>query len=59
MAEAGYPLYRAAIDQMERVVASRPAFFDLVARLESVLDPNGIIAPGRYGQVRARAKPER
>jgi hypothetical protein len=37
------------------VVASRPAFFDLVARLESVLDPNGIIAPGRYAPLRRRS----
>jgi 4-cresol dehydrogenase (hydroxylating) len=45
---AGFPPYRVAIDQMERLVAFDPAFFDLVAKLKTALDPNGIIAPGRY-----------
>ena len=48
MVEAGYPPYRASIDQMERLVALQPALFGLVARLKSVLDPRSILAPGRY-----------
>jgi 4-cresol dehydrogenase (hydroxylating) len=53
MIEAGFPPYRVSIDQMERLVALRPDFFALVARLKSVLDPNHIIAPGRYSSVPA------
>lgn len=55
LAEAGFPPYRASIDQMQRLVGSRPGFFDLVGRLKSVLDPNSIISPGRYSAVGARA----
>jgi 4-cresol dehydrogenase (hydroxylating) len=52
MATAGFPPYRASIDQMQRLVEQRPAFFDLVARLKMALDPNGIISPGRYSRHR-------
>lgn len=48
MVAAGFPPYRVSIDQMERLVALRPEFFALVKQLKSVLDPNGIISPGRY-----------
>jgi 4-cresol dehydrogenase (hydroxylating) flavoprotein subunit len=48
MMAAGYAPYRASIDQMDRLFESRPDFFELVAQLKSVLDPHGIIAPGRY-----------
>jgi hypothetical protein len=37
-----------SIDQMGRLVALRPEFFALVKQLKSALDPQGIIAPGRY-----------
>lgn len=47
VAEGFFP-YRAAIDQMERLVELRPAFFELVKQLKSVLDPCGVISPGRY-----------
>jgi len=40
--------YRVSIDQMQRLVESRPEFFELVGQLKAALDPNGIIAPGRY-----------
>jgi 4-cresol dehydrogenase (hydroxylating) len=52
--DAGFPPYRASIDQMQRLVRSRPEFFALVARLESVLDPNGILAPARYSAATPR-----
>jgi 4-cresol dehydrogenase (hydroxylating) len=42
---AGYWPYRASIDQMDRLIALRPAFFDLVSRLKRELDPRGIIGP--------------
>jgi 4-cresol dehydrogenase (hydroxylating) len=53
MVAAGYPPYRVSIDQMERLVASRPEFFALVADLKAALDPHDIIAPGRYAPLRA------
>lgn len=48
MIAAGYLPYRAAVDQMERLVRLRPEFFALISQLKSVFDPNNIIAPGRY-----------
>ncbi len=48
MMKAGFVSYRAAIEQMDRLVQSRPRFFDLVEDLKKALDPKGIIAPGRY-----------
>jgi 4-cresol dehydrogenase (hydroxylating) len=45
---AGYMPYRVPVDGMERLVASRPDFFAHVKKLKEALDPNGIIAPGRY-----------
>ncbi len=47
---AGFPPYRVSIDQMERLVALEPGYFDLVAQLKSVLDPRNVIAPGRYSR---------
>ena len=44
----GFAPYRVSIDQMQRLTESRPEFFELVSQIKSVLDPNGIIAPGRY-----------
>lgn len=48
MTAAGFWPYRVSIDQMDRLVALRPQFFQLVRKLKSALDPNGIISPGRY-----------
>jgi len=48
MTEAGFPPYRVSIDQMQRLTDGRPEFFSLVQQLKVTLDPNGIIAPGRY-----------
>lgn len=48
MIAEGYMPYRASIDQMERLMKVRPEFFELIAQLKSVFDPNQIIAPGRY-----------
>jgi 4-cresol dehydrogenase (hydroxylating) len=44
----GFPPYRASIEQMDRLADVDPATFALVRRLKATLDPNGIIAPGRY-----------
>ena len=48
---AGFAPYRVSIDQMQRLVDSRPEFFQLVSTLKKMLDPNGIIAPGRYAPI--------
>ena len=48
MAEAGYFPYRVNIGQMPELLELRPQFFRLVSRIKEVLDPNNIIAPGRY-----------
>jgi 4-cresol dehydrogenase (hydroxylating) flavoprotein subunit len=48
LTEAGYMPYRVGIDQMKRLMQSRPDFFALVKELKAVLDPKNIIAPGRY-----------
>ena len=48
LAAEGFPPYRASIEQMDRLAELDPATFALVRRLKSTLDPNGIIAPGRY-----------
>jgi 4-cresol dehydrogenase (hydroxylating) len=45
---AGFPPYRASIDQMPRLAQLDPRFFDLVRGLKAALDPNHIISPGRY-----------
>lgn len=41
--QAGFPLMRAGIEDMNRVETSSVA-----SRIKAALDPNGIIAPGRY-----------
>jgi 4-cresol dehydrogenase (hydroxylating) len=43
----GYPPYRVGPDSMSRVVSDN-SFWRTVGKLKSALDPNGIIAPGRY-----------
>jgi 4-cresol dehydrogenase (hydroxylating) len=48
MVAAGFPPYRASIDQMDRLVNLSPAYFQLVARIKAALDPQCVIAPGRY-----------
>lgn len=53
MADAGFLPYRVSIDQMPRLMALRPEVFGLVRDLKAALDPNGIIAPGRYCENRA------
>lgn len=46
---AGYLLYRAGIQSMPGVAQPGSAYWDAARRLKAALDPNGIIAPGRYG----------
>jgi 4-cresol dehydrogenase (hydroxylating) len=49
--EQGYPPYRVGINSMHHVVREDDAFWRTVRDLKKVLDPNNIIAPGRYNLV--------
>lgn len=48
LAAEGFPPYRVSIEQMDRLAALDPETFGLARKLKATLDPNGIIAPGRY-----------
>ena len=48
---SGYILCRAGIQSMERIVDRESPYWQQLARLKDVLDPNHIIAPGRYSLV--------
>jgi len=49
--EQGYPPYRVGINSMHHVVHENDPFWRTVRDLKKGLDPNGIIAPGRYNLV--------
>lgn len=44
----GLPPYRVGISSMPRIVQPGDAFWETAAALKRVMDPNEIIAPGRY-----------
>ena len=46
--EQGYPPYRVGINSMNLVVNEEDPFWKTVRDLKKALDPNNIIAPGRY-----------
>jgi 4-cresol dehydrogenase (hydroxylating) len=46
--EQGFPPYRVGINSMHHVVDPSDPFWQTVRELKNVLDPNHIIAPGRY-----------
>ena len=48
-AEAGYPTSRAPIDFQEEAMARLEVLPRLCSEIKRALDPNGIIAPGKYG----------
>jgi 4-cresol dehydrogenase (hydroxylating) len=48
LVERGYYSYRYGIQSLE-MVGREDAYADAVGRLKRALDPNGILAPGRYG----------
>ncbi len=49
--ELGFPPYRVGINSMHQVVREDDPFWQAVRDLKKVLDPNNIIAPGRYNLV--------
>jgi 4-cresol dehydrogenase (hydroxylating) len=49
--QKGFILYRAGIQSMGRIVNADSPYWQLIARLKDVFDPNRIIAPGRYNLV--------
>jgi 4-cresol dehydrogenase (hydroxylating) len=46
---AGYQQYRAGVGYMERILDNAPAYRSLVNTIKHSVDPNGILAPGKYG----------
>jgi 4-cresol dehydrogenase (hydroxylating) len=49
--EQGFPPYRVGINSMHQVVHEKDTFWKTVRDLKKALDPNGIIAPGRYNLI--------
>ncbi len=49
--EQGYPPYRVGINSMHHVVCEDDPFWRTVRDLKQTLDPNNIIAPGRYNLI--------
>ena len=49
--EQGYPPYRVGINSMHQVVHEDDSFWHTVRELKKALDPNNIIAPGRYNLI--------
>ncbi|MBF6570437.1 MAG: FAD-binding oxidoreductase [Candidatus Binataceae bacterium] len=50
-AEAGYPISRAPIEVQEEAMARLQVTPEVCRDLKRALDPNGVIAPGKYGIV--------
>lgn len=46
---AGYQQYRTSTIYMDQILDPAPEFRQLANRIKEVLDPNGILAPGKYG----------
>lgn len=47
--EVGYPQYRTGIAYMPKVLGETGGSLDLCRRIKNALDPDGVLAPGRYG----------
>src|SRR5204862_7462765 len=44
----GYPPYRCGTWAMDRLADPSDPFWGVVGSIKSALDPNGVLAPGRY-----------
>ena len=49
MIEAGYPPYRETAQSSPHVFDQNPVTRQFLSSIKNALDPNGILAPGRYG----------
>lgn len=47
--EQGYQVYRTNVAHMEQVTECAPVYKDFLNRLKVAVDPDNIIAPGKYG----------
>lgn len=47
--EHGYQQYRTSTLYMDKVLATAPEFLAFCQKLKKTIDPNGILAPGKYG----------
>ena len=45
----GYQQYRTSTAYMDRIFSNAPEFKDLACRIKGLLDPQNILAPGKYG----------
>ncbi len=46
----GFLPYRMGVHAMDWITHSNAPFWDMVAAIKSAIDPDGIIAPGRYAR---------
>ncbi len=46
---AGYPQYRTGMSFHKQMFADNPGYLRTLGAIKDALDPNGILAPGRYG----------
>jgi 4-cresol dehydrogenase (hydroxylating) len=51
----GFVPYRLGVHAMQRVTGTPSVFWDVVGTMKSALDPDNIIAPGRYAPIRQDA----
>lgn len=54
-AAAGYPQYRVSAPHHDQTPTQARTFWDVASQIQRALDPDGIIAPGRYGAGRTPA----
>jgi 4-cresol dehydrogenase (hydroxylating) len=48
-AEAGYQQYRTSLAYMGKILSRNQPFLGLADRIKAAVDPNNILAPGKYG----------
>lgn len=48
LVQSGYIPYRCGIQMMKNLVTGSTGYWDVIRDLKQVMDPHGIIAPGRY-----------
>jgi 4-cresol dehydrogenase (hydroxylating) len=51
----GYPPYRVGIGDMDRLDPESSGYWEMVRRLKDAVDPDGLLAPGRYAPWQAGA----